>query len=254
MSATSILEAQVSPFRGLWWLLKDPKYMLLGAVPPLITGILLSGLLVALWFASEPIALSFTPQLEERISSLIKLETAGIVTKAVRAIILLGGAYLYYIIFTAATLAIGDPIYNKIAEAVEKEKVVTLPAQHWSVGAKDAFFLFLKILGVSVLSFGLGFIPVVGVVLAWACVWVIAPYLLAEELLSRTLVPRGIALGRKQKMLYKRRTQAWGFGLACQLLLMIPFATVIIMPAIVAGAALLADNLSRDDVAVEAIS
>jgi len=240
-----LVRGPLSLFAGVAWLFKHPKYLLLGALPAVVAGVLLVAGLVTLVVFSGGIASVIDPlltNLPEWISSTIHLTLQGA--------IIIGGAVLSYVLFTALALAIGDPIYSKISEVVDAEAGVKLPETSWLLGVKDALLLVLKGLLVAILAFVVSLIPAVGTLLAFGVTWTLLPFILAEDLLGRTLVPRGIVAQDKTKLLLHDKRAAWGFGTTCQFLFALPLIPVIVMPAAIAGAALLAQELVEEQAAV----
>lgn len=225
----------LSLFAGVKWLFAHPKYLLLGALPAVIAGALLIVGLVFLIIFSNSLASLLDPVTKDLWPWL-----ARTIHLTLQGAIVAGGAVLGYVLFTALALAIGDPIYSKIAEVIEEEAGTKLPEASWMSGIKDALMLVAKGLLVAIIAFVLSLIPVVGGILGLVVTWTLLPFFLAEELLGRTLVPKGIVAQDKAKLLMRDKRAAWSFGATCQLLFSIPLVPVIVMPAAVAGAALLA--------------
>jgi len=231
----------LSLFAGLKWLFAHPRFLLLGAIPAAIAGLLLgTGFIVLVVFSG-----SLASLVNPLVGGLWTWAATAIVV-AVQSAIIATGAVLSYVLFTALALAIGDPIYSKIAEEIEAESGVKLPPSSWMIGIKDALLLVLKGLVVAVVAFIVGLIPGVGGFLSFVVTWTFLPFFLAEELLGRTLVPRGVYAQDKTKVLLRDFRATWSFGATCQFLFSIPLIPVVIMPAAVAGAALLAQELSDD--------
>ena len=102
--------------RGLGLVLRRPRNFLLGAIPPAITSVLFVIILVVLIGQLGPIVGALTPFARGWS------ETASDVVRIAVGVALVGAAVLLMVItFTAVTLAIGAPIYDKISEYVERE-------------------------------------------------------------------------------------------------------------------------------------
>src|SRR6187455_2573477 len=148
--------------RGLRLIARRPRLFLLGAIPPLITSVIFTGLLAALTMKLDPAADWLTPFADSW--------TRGLAT-AIRALIgaaLVTGAVLLMVItFTTLTLALGSPLYDKLSESIEGEfgEVPEFDeplARGIGRGLRQAVTLIaVSALGALVL-FGLGFVPVVG--------------------------------------------------------------------------------------------
>ncbi len=231
----------LSLLAGLRWLFAHPRFLLLGAIPAAVAGLILSTGLITLIIFSGGIASLVSPL----VAGLWTWVATAIVV-AVQSAIIATGAVLSYVLFTALALAIGDPIYSKIAEEIEAEAGVTVPQSSWLIGIKDALLLLVKGLAVALVAFIVGLIPVVGGFLSFVVTWIFLPFILGEELLGRTLVPRGVYGQAKTRLLLRDKRAAWSFGATCQLLFSVPIIPVIVMPAAVAGAALLAQELVEE--------
>lgn len=218
----------------------SPRLMLLGAVPPLITGVLAVALLVGLALVVPAIAAALTgfadgwsPVLRDALRLAIDF-----------AVVLLGGVVLV-LAFTAATLTIGDPVYERIGRRVEDrlghapeeqdEPVLAGMLRALGEGAR------LTALGllVGLVAFLVGLIPVAGPVLATAVGVLAGGRLLALELTGNAFAARGLRLTDRRAAFRARPWRVTGFGAATAALFLIPFAPVVLMPAAVAGATIL---------------
>jgi CysZ protein len=154
--------------------------------------------------------------------------------------------------FTAVTLTLGDPFYERIWRAVETSlgNPPTPPAQgFWrslvrAVG--DGIRLLVPAIGVGILLLAGGFIPLVGPILAAVVGAFVGGWLLCVELTGFAFDARGFSVKERRRALRARRAVAVGFGAACYLLFLVPFVAVVAMPSAVAGAAMLSrDTLDR---------
>lgn len=225
----------------------SPRLMLLGAVPPLVAGAvalaLLVGLVLVLPTASSawtPFADHWAPGLREGLRLVLDV-----------AVLLLAGVVLV-LGFTAVTLAIGDPVYERISRRVE-ERLGDAPVEHdepWIVGVRRALAegLLLTAAGllVGVAAFLLGLVPVVGAVLATLVGLVLGGRLLVLELTGTPFAARGLRLADRRRALRHHRMRVLGFGAVLSALFLIPFAAVVLMPAAVAGATVLSRRLLED--------
>ncbi|GGQ42432.1 EI24 domain-containing protein [Couchioplanes azureus] len=243
--------------RGLGLVLSSPRLLGLGLVPAVIAGLLYGAALITLvafvgdlsaavtWFADDWSRLW---------RDLIRL-LAGVALLGV-------GGLLGVLTFTAVTLLIGDPFYEKISSLVENRyggvpDEVEVPL--WtSLGRslRDS----LRLIGLSVL-FGIpllvaGFVPVVGQTVVPVIGGAVAGWLLAVELTGVPFQRRDKRLRERRAALRARRPLALGFGVAVFVCFLIPLGAVLLMPAAVAGGTLLSRKvlgLPADTVTTKAL-
>jgi phosphoribosylaminoimidazole carboxylase PurE protein len=102
--------------RGLRLITRRPRLFLLGAIPPAITSVIFTGLIIALISQLDPVVDWLTPFAEgwaRGVATTIRVLVGGA---------LLAGAVLVMVIsFTTLTLALGSPLYDKLSESVERE-------------------------------------------------------------------------------------------------------------------------------------
>lgn len=240
VARTPLVRGPLNLVAGLSWLFKRPKFLILGAVPAVLAGAIILAATVAVAYFSGGIAGLLDPLLANLPGWL-----ASFARYSLQAALIVGIGVLGYVLFAVIALAVGDPIYSKIAEEVERDAGVKMEDASWLIGIKDALGLAWRGIAVGLLAFMLSLIPVAGPVLAFVAAWLLLPYFLAEELLGRTLVPRGFVGEEKKQLLKKDRGAVWSFGALCQLIFLIPLLQVILMPAAVAGAALFAQELAK---------
>jgi uncharacterized protein involved in cysteine biosynthesis len=223
---------------GFWG--RRPRVMLLGLIPAAIVfAVILAGL----------IALGINlPGLIERVTPFANawVDPWPAVVRGAVGVLAFGGAVVFAAItFTALTLAVGDPFYERIWRAVELEIGGEVPER--GVGFWRSVRDSLVLIGVGLVTaigVGLsGFIPVVGAVLAPVLGVVLSGRLLALELSSRPFEARGIPASERRRLLRGRRAQVLGFGVATQLCFMVPLGAVFTMPAAVAGSTMLARSV-----------
>ncbi len=153
-----------------------------------------------------------------------------------------GAVVLAAITFTALTLAVGDPFYERIWRAVELDLGGEVPEQgagFWRGVADAAGLVALGIVAALVVAL-VGFIPLVGGVAAPVLGVVASGWLLARELSSRAFDARGISAADRAVLLRGSRAQLLGFGVATQLCFLVPLGAIVTMPAAVAGSTMLA--------------
>ncbi|KXK60615.1 hypothetical protein AWW66_17990 [Micromonospora rosaria] len=226
--------------RGLGLYVRSPGLMLLGIVPALITATLFGAAFFALVYFVDDWTVLVTPFADDWS------DTARAVTRVIAGIALLALAGLVGVVsFTAVTLVVGDPFYEKISEKVEDRfggtpDAVDVP--FWpSLRRSTADSLRLVALSVPI-GLGLfvaGFVPILGQLVVPVIGAMIGGWLLAVELVGAPFYRRGKGLAERRAVLKADRPTALGFGVAVFLCFLIPLGAVLVMPAAVAGAALL---------------
>lgn len=226
--------------RGFGFWARRPGVMLLGLIPAAVVFLLVAGALVALGFGLPGITDWLTPFADEWVDP-----WPTIIRSAIGAILFGAAVVLAAVTFTAVTLAVGDPIYERIWRAVEVELGGSVPEHgtgFWRSVRDSAALIGLGVfaaMGVAVT----GFIPVVGAVLAPVLGVVLSGRLLAMELSSRAFEARGIPASDRRMLLRGHRAKVLGFGVATQLCFMVPLGAVLVMPAAVAGSTMLARSV-----------
>ena len=223
--------------RGFGFWARRPGIMLLGLIPAAIVFIVIVGALVALGFSMPALTDWLTPFADDWADP-----WPEVIRAAVGAILFAAAIVLAAVTFTALTLAVGDPFYERIWHAVELEVGGAVPEHDlgfWRSVRDSAKLIGLGLVAAIAVALT-GFLPVVGAVLAPTLGVLLSGRLLAMELSSRAFEARGIAGPMRRAILKGHRAQLLGFGVATQLCFMIPLGAVFAMPAAVAGATLLA--------------
>jgi CysZ protein len=226
--------------RGLGLVLSSPKMMLLGLIPALITGALYAAGLITLIAFIDDVALAVTwfadgwgtfwRQLMQIIGGAAVLGLAGL---------------LGVLTFTAVTLVVGDPFYEKISRRVE-QRYGGVPDEvespFWE-SLRRSIADSLRLIGMSILVgiplFLAGLLPFVGQTVVPVIGALVGGWLLALELTGVPFERRGLRLRHRRLELRKRRPISLGFGAAVFVCFLVPLGAVLLMPAAVAGAALL---------------
>jgi CysZ protein len=219
---------------------RSPGLMLLGLIPAAISGAIFTGAFATLvYFVSDLSAAltGFADGWSEGMRDIVQWTAA--------AAILGVAVLLAVLLFTSTTLLIGDPFYEKISERVEEQfgGVPGAVAQPWWQALRRNLADSLRLLSRSLL-FGIplflgGLIPVVGQVVAPVVGALVGGWLLAVELVGVPFARRGLRLADRRQALAAHRPLALGFGVAVFACFLIPLGAVLVMPAAVAGAALL---------------
>jgi CysZ protein len=223
--------------RGFGYWRRDPGVMLLGLVPAVLVFAGIVAALVALGFGLPALVDWATPFADDWQAG---WRTAFRIT--VGAITFTAAGLLAAVTFTAVTLAVGDPFYERIWRSVELDLGGDVPAEgagFWRAVVDSLGLIGLGLVAAIVVAL-VGFIPVVGAVAAPVLGVVLSGRLLAAELSSRALQARGLPADVRRAIRRAHRGELLGFGVATQLCFMIPLGAVFTMPAAVAGSTMLA--------------
>jgi CysZ protein len=226
--------------RGLKIYGSSPGLVILGLLPAVIAFILLVAAVVTVTYFVDD---------EARFVTWFADDWSADARDAVRVlagIAIIGVAVLLSILlYTAITLAIGEPFYEKIAEKVDDScggvaNPVDVPWYRdiWR-GIKESGRLVAlsAVFGIALLLAGL--IPFVGQTVVPVVGALVGGWALAIELTGVAFVRRGLHLRQRRQALRRNRALALGFGTTVFLLFLVPGVNVLAMPAAVAGATLL---------------
>jgi CysZ protein len=227
--------------RGLLICLRNPRLLLLGIAPALVTGVLFLAGSVTLFVFLDNLSVVVTWFADDWAD----VPRTAIRVLAGFAIVGLA-ALLGVLTFTAVTLAIGAPFYERISANVEEHlggapdgpELALIPSIVRGLG--DA----VRILGISLVFgiglFAIGLIPVAGQFLAPVLGAAVAGWFLALELSAVPFERRALRLADRRSALRRQRPTALGFGIAVFLCFLVPLGAILLMPAAVAGGTLLA--------------
>ncbi|WP_165385009.1 EI24 domain-containing protein [Cryobacterium sp. SO1] len=230
---------------GMW--ITSPKLMLLGALPAVAVGAVYLVGIVLLLVNLDALVTWATPFANDWA------EPVMLTTRVAAALVfVLVAALVVVYTFTAVTLVVGDPFYERIWHAVETDlgNPPSAPERgFWrSLGRAigDGLRLLLPAVGVGLLLLASGFIPLVGPILVAVLGALLGGWLLVVELTGFAFDARGFTVRERRRTLRMRRGIAVGFGAAAYLLFLVPFLAVVTMPAAVAGAAMLSRDALED--------
>ncbi|MDH2428188.1 EI24 domain-containing protein [Sphaerisporangium sp. TRM90804] len=226
--------------KGFAWVARHPRQWLFGLVPALIALVLyVAALLLLGMYAGDfaawatPFADGWSTALRDTLRILL-----GIVVFAL-------GLVLSVITFTAVTLLIGGPFYEKLSERVEDSLGGAVKAQEtpfWRStvrSVRDSLITLLYVLAFTIPLFALGFVPVVGQTVVPVLGAAVSGFFLTVELSTLAMERRGLARRQRFAILRGDKSPALGFGVLAFLAFLIPFGAVVAMPAAVAGATLM---------------
>ena len=227
--------------RGIGMWARSPGLLLLGALPALISFVVLTAAFVVLCVFVTDIVGWATPFADGWSAG------ARDAVRVTLDIALLGAALLVAVLtFTALTLAIGDPCYEAIVRRVDdglggvpggEADVPWWRSLRRSVG--DAVRLVLASALTGLLLFVAGFLPAVGQTVVPVIGALVGGWYLSVELTGVAFERRGLRLADRRRALRGRRFLAVGFGTGVFVLFLIPLGAILVTPAAVAGATLL---------------
>jgi CysZ protein len=230
--------------RGLRLISKRPRLFLLGAIPPAITSLIFTALLVVVITQLDPAVDWLTPFADGWARGL-----ATTIRVIVGAALLSGAVLLMVISFTTLTLALGSPLYDKLSESVEGE-FGEVPELNESVarGIFRALRQALALIAISAIGalvlFATGFVPVVGQTVVPVISAIFGGWMVGIELVGSAFERRGmLKLADRRAAMRRRRLRVLGFAVPTFLLLAIPLAGAVIFPIATAGGTLLARQL-----------
>ena len=214
-----------------------PRLMWLGIIPAVIVGtVYLAGLVVLLvnldgiTTALTTFAVEWDPLWR------------GLLRGAFALAFVLAFALFWVWTYTAITLTVGDPFYERIWRSVEQQ-LGDPPTQpelgFWrSVGRAvgDVLRLLVPTVLLGILVFAIGLVPLLGGLLAAVLGGLIGGWFLSVETTGLAFDARGRTLRERRAALRSRRPLALGFGVATYRVFLVPGLTVFAMPAAVAGA------------------
>jgi CysZ protein len=226
--------------RGFAHWRRRPGLMALGLVPAAIVGLLFLSGLVALGIALPGITVAITPWAEEWPGVWASVLRVTLGTAMVGASLV-----LVAVSFTALTLIVGEPFYERIWRSVERDlgdAPVDTRYGFWR-SVVDGVSLIVRGLAIALLAALIGLIPAAGGILSTVFAVLLTGWLLADELSSRALTARGLERAARRRLMRAHRARVLGFGVATQLCFMVPLGAVATMPAAVAGSTALARSI-----------
>jgi CysZ protein len=224
-------------FAGLKMWRRRPGLMLLGLVPALIALVLLAASVVLLVLFADDVIAWATPFADDWSSLWRHVLRVGLYVAVV-----LGSLFLSVVTYTALTLAIGDPFYERIWRETELMLGGVAPDRGvgWWRAIGDSVVLALLGLVATAVVFLIGLVPVVGAIVGPLVGVAVSGRLLAGELVSRALEARGMDRTARKRVLAPHGPALLGFGVAVQVCFLVPFGAVLMMPAAVVGSTMLA--------------
>lgn len=230
--------------RGLGHFRHAPGVMLLGWIPALIVFAVFVTAIVLLGVNLENVVAAITPFADgwsEGAQAVLRL--------AVGIAVILAAGFLGIFLFTTVTLIVGAWFYERIWMSVERRfgAVPDAGLGFWkgaAVGVTDALRMLVPTVLLGVAVFAVSLVPLVGAALSFVLGALAGGWLLTIDLTGFALTARRLTLRQRRAAVRARRARTTGFGVATYLLFLVPGGTILAMPAAVAGASLLARDLS----------
>ncbi|MGP3685895.1 EI24 domain-containing protein [Streptomyces sp. IBSNAI002] len=233
---------------GQRWVLRHGRWLGFGLLPGLVSLALYAGALIGLGYGADDLAAWITPFADDWSAPWTGL-LRGFLTGLVFGL----GLFLSVITFTAVTLLVGQPFYESLSEQVDRSEGGDVPEsglplwrELW-VSARDSVKVLGRVLLYGILLFALGFIPLVGQTVVPVLGFCVSGFFLTQELTSVALQRRKVDLPERLALLRSRRLLVLGFGVPLVLAFLVPLVAVFLMPGAVAGATLMARDLTGAD-------
>lgn len=238
-------------FAGIGYLFKgfarfgtNPGLMWLGVLPALIVGIAYTVGIVALAMNLDAIVSALTSFAHGWPTEPLVRIAAGLALVVLVTLVLVST-------FTALTLAVGGPFYERIWRGVEASLGEPAQAEEstWASvrrGVGNGLRLFVLGVVIALIVLLASLIPVVGWLVAPALGAFLGGWVLALELTAYTFDARKLWFRDRRRLLSARRARTIGFGVATYLMFLVPFVAILVMPAAVVGATLLAHDALRN--------
>ncbi|MFD3482673.1 EI24 domain-containing protein [Streptomyces sp. NPDC058665] len=234
--------------KGQRWVGSHGRWLGFGLLPGLVTLVLYAAALGGLFYGADDLTTWATPFADDWSSPWQGL-FRGFLTVLFIALAL----FLAVITFTAVTLLVGQPFYESLSEAVDRSEGGDVPEsglplwrELW-ISARDSLRILARVVLYGVVLFALGFIPVIGQTVVPVLGFCVSGFFLCEELTAVAMQRRGIELKQRLTLLRGRRLLTLGFGVPLTLAFLVPFVAVFLMPGAVAGATLMARELTGED-------
>jgi CysZ protein len=226
---------------GFWFLLLNPALWPLAALPMLLTVFCLVGGVLGAAYSFRWIEALILPE-PDRLPAVLTL----LLTLALGVGTLVAGAVLGL----AVALLLAAPVLERLSRRVEiragRRPVAAETGLRWEIAQSLKGSLYF--LGAAPGVVLLGLIPLVGPILG--ALW--GAHALAFQQTDMGLGRRGLSFGERRAWHRRFRAESLGFGLMGLLVLVIPFANILLAPVLTVGGTLLVLELEGDEPALPA--
>lgn len=233
---------------GFGIILRSPRLLLLGAVPALVSAVLLLVALGALISVSGDLVTWMTP-FADGWAALWR----SVVRIVLGVALVVGAGVLGSLSFIALTLLIGGPFYERIAETAEARlglDPATDGAGWWRLlrrGITDAIKLVLVAVAGGLVLFVGGFVPIVGQIVVPVLAVLFGAWVISLEMTGMVFQRRGAGLRERHRVLRRHRRAVLGFGVPTYLLCLVPVAQLVVIPSAVVGGTLLSHRMLESE-------
>ncbi|RCK70755.1 hypothetical protein DT076_04975 [Desertihabitans brevis] len=229
--------------RGLRLMTRRPRLLGLGLIPPLVVSLVFGAVFVLLAVNAMDLAAALTPFAAdwgwvEAFRVLVAI-----------ALLVAAGA-LMVIAFSAVTLAVGSPLYDRIGEEAEDVlgDVPTAVEEPLLRSVPRTIRQVLTLVAISALAalplFLLGLLPVVGTVVGGLLSAVFGGWMITTEMVGGGFERRGrFRLRDRWAAMRRQPARTLGFGVPLFLLLALPLVAIAVFPVASAAGTLLAREL-----------
>lgn len=230
---------------GQRWALRHGRDWRFGMIPALLTLVGYTAALVVLALWGVDFVDWATPFADHWASP-----WPGLFRGLLTALLFGGGLLLALISFTAVTLLVGQPFYEALAERVDRAEGDAPEPQERSlwrelwISAVDSLYVLVRVAAFGIVLFAAGFLPFVGQTVVPAVGFGVSGFFLALELSAVAFQRREVPMAVRIRLLRHRLMLVLGFGVPLVLAFLVPFVAVVLMPGAVAGATMLARELS----------
>lgn len=223
--------------------IRSPRLLLLGALPAVLTTLLLLGALIGLVFVADDLVAWATPFADDWSPG-----TRSLLRVALGVALVAGCAVLAVMVFAALTLLIGGPFYERIGERVDEalgpvDRVEEPALRQFFRGLKESGLFMLLSVARTVPLFLVGFIPLLGQTVVPVAAVLVGGWMVTVELIGVPFQARGRTLDDRLRALRSRPMLTLAFGVPVYLLCLVPLVAIVALPLSVAGAVVLAREL-----------
>jgi CysZ protein len=227
-------------FQGVGWVSRHPRQWLFGLIPALIALVIYVAAMAVLGTYAGDLAAWATPFADGWGDA-----TRNTLRVLLGVVVFGLGLVIAVVTFTAATLTIGGPLYEKLSERVEDDlgggpEAPDVPLwRSITRSIRDSLITLGWVLLFTAPLLILGFVPVIGQTVVPVLGAAVSGFFLTVELTTLAMERRGMVRRLRFAALRANKAPALGFGVLTFLVFLIPFAAVVAMPAAVAGATLM---------------
>lgn len=226
---------------------RDPKLMVLGIIPGLITWAIFIAVFAGMWFWLDDTA--------RWASGLITDDAflGGLLAMAFAFAVFAGALLLVVYAFVSITSVVGQPFFEKLSHSIDDQLGPVPAGPEWPWwrnairGIGEGLRLFALQAPISVCIFLIGLVPVVGTITSWTLGALVGGWFVALEFTSIPFERRGMVLKQRRKALGSRRALTLGFGSMAFIMSILPPFAVATMPVAVSAGTLLARRALEPD-------